>query len=159
MIGVAAASSFACIPNIVQHAEAMHDPEDPENSICQNDVYYLADPMVSLYYPSGMRLPYGGPLAIGTQVELNTFVKDACGHPHPALIGFEVRDPNDVTIYLALQQIDEMQAYTLSEFGVSWVAPEEPGTYEVRAFAFVDLRSSGFGRFASSQVEVVLPEE
>lgn len=144
---------------LATNADATHDPEDPNNIGCQNDFIYPTDPVVLTYNQlSGLRLPTGNQIETGIQVEFTTFVKDACGHVHPAVVIIEVRDSNDVTVYLGMQTIDQMQPYSITEIGMSWTTPEEPGNYQIRAFTLVNLNTSGFGRIATSNIEVVLPE-
>jgi hypothetical protein len=143
-----------------KNAEATHDSEDLNNtSGCQNDFIYPTDPIVVTYNQlSGLRLPVGNQIESGIQAELTTFVKDACGHVHPALVVIEVRDSNNTTIFLGWQKIEQMQPYSVTEIGMSWNVPQEPGKYEIRAFTLVNLNTSGFGRAATSNIDVVLPE-
>lgn len=159
IFAVSILASLATFGSIVGNAHAGHDPEDPDNTACQNDLIYPTAPIVvDSDHFSGLRLPVGNQLESGVQVELTIFMKEACGHAHPASVIIEVRDPNDLTIFLGLQMIEQIQPYTITELGMSWTAPEEPGTYEIRAFTAVDFNNRGFGRVAISTIEVVLPQ-
>lgn len=142
----------------IQRAFGTHDQEDPSSTLCGNNMFIIADPIVTQYFNWGAQLPVGNQIVTGSQVELVTFVKDACGHSHPAWIAIEVRDPSDITIYLSMRHFEEIQAFSINEFGASWTAPEEPGRYQIRAFAIVGFEQSGFGRFAGSEIEVVSPD-
>lgn len=160
IVGLATAILCPANTTLVKNVDAVHNPEDPGRTACQNDLIYPTDPIVVGSNDfSGLRLPVGNQIERGLQVELTSFVKEACGHAHPASVIIEVRDPKDVTIFLGLQIIEQIQPYSITEIGMSWTAPEEPGTYEMRVFTLVDLNITGFGRVAISTIEVVLPQE
>lgn len=57
----------------------------------------------------------------------------------PVYAIFEVRDPDDITDYLTLQNttINSAEQMTVTS---SWVAPDRPGEYTIRAFAIACIQ-------------------
>lgn len=76
-------------------------------------------------------------VSAGQQVVLATIIINNVDEPTPFTALIEVRDSNDVTVYLAWQT-GVLAAGGQSEVGLSWT-PENPGDYTVRTFVISDL--------------------
>lgn len=82
----------------------------------------------------------GNPLetaSAGQQVLIGVSARNNHNFGQPYLLMTEVRDQNDITVYLALQNsyIDALGDYKMA---ASWI-PTEAGTYTVSVFALVSL--------------------
>jgi hypothetical protein len=81
---------------------------------------------------------------VGSQVMFESTVVNSCIDQDNALsiTLFEVRDANDITIYLTWQDTT-IDSRTNDTRGASWVAPEVPGEYTVRSFHISCLQCTG----------------
>jgi plastocyanin len=91
-------------------------------------------------------------LTEGDRIVIATTVSDRCGMDHPAIVILEVRDSNDVTVFLGLQNFT-IQANSQTEVGLSWV-PRQAGEYQLRAFTLVSFDSLGSPKVATSKINV-----
>lgn len=78
---------------------------------------------------------------MGQQVQLSITVHNNEPFGTPYLMVTEVRDQDDITVYLALQNsyLNPLSDYNMAS---SWI-PTETGIYEVRVFALVSLGNPG----------------
>ena len=92
------------------------------------------------------------PVAEGVQIVISTTVSDSCGMDHPAIVIFEARDSNDVTVFLGLQNFT-IQADSQAEVAASWM-PRQAGEYQLRVFTLVSFDSLGSPKVATSKIDV-----
>jgi hypothetical protein len=78
-------------------------------------------------------------VSAGQQVVLATSVRNNNAGPQPFVALIEVRDSNDVTVFLAWQT-GTLPANGQTQVGLSWT-PDIAGDYEVRTFVISDLNN------------------
>jgi len=89
----------------------------------------------------------------GEQVILTTAVTNENAQSQPFVALIEVRDSNDITVYLAWQT-GTLPANGRADIGLSWT-PDFADTYEVRTFVISSLSSPQIlSEIATSQITV-----
>ena len=81
-----------------------------------------------------------GPYVVGSSLTLSTTISNNNEQTQPFVVLVEVRDSNNVTVFLALQS-GTLDPEGSTDIGVLWQPPNE-GTFEVRSFAITELGAS-----------------
>lgn len=79
----------------------------------------------------------GGPYLTGSSLTLSTTIANNNEQLQPFVLLFEVRDSNDVTVFLALQS-GTLGPNGSADIGVLW-QPLNQGAFEVRSFAIAEI--------------------
>ncbi len=79
----------------------------------------------------------GGPYLAGSSLTLSTTIANNNEQPQPFVVLIEVRDSDDVTVFLALQS-GTLDPNGFAEIGVLW-QPLNQGAFEVRSFAIAEI--------------------
>ena len=113
---------------------------------CQNSAIVATNPIIKSNHST-----LGG-VVTGDQIIISSTLADKCGMDHPAIAIIETRDSKGVTMFLAWQNFT-MQANSQTEVGLFWV-PDKAGEYQLRVFTLVSLDAFGFGRVATSKIDI-----